>query len=677
MLFSLLLMLLGVLSLSIVSRPLRAEEPVETESSIDSSRFPTMTVSFICTDALTDSYTLLEDGVSQTILSREVETIAPTTYVAILLDIFRDNQYTVPDAVRELIDKEGENNDFFDYLFAFGDRRPPLFDIQTDHIGIFIPDADLYTPVSILGNKNFTHDINSFYRVRTKAFDSQPSTPRLVRQPTTALVALISGTLKIIDEVEPKSDRTALIIFSDGTDELSDGESEILLEQVRSKNIVVHAVFIPTYSPLERQLLEKLAMETGGITTTIEAAETITKTLQSSFAKQSLCHLSYRTSKAHPQYLIVSEPISNTAPLIGIIPSISIKPPKATILSPTVTDLFSVSASSTISVKVEWTLEEYPDRHIEQIAYQLRGPELYTDTYAPKERGGGIHIFRKIASSNLITGTYVLTVSVKDEFGLIGSNAVGVHVGADIEPKEEIPAPPTLREQIKSAVMSFFEAMNNVINGFIKWLSTNIYWLMALFFTFILLLYSSWQLYQARKEQAVAEATEKARRIRTAALVRIRTSPEASNLLQIVPLELWEAPENGDRKNGHDKNGSEATILNLPSDLYSPLRKWLRSAQHGATLDGYDAKITVEGDTFRLRRKPLIDPERQNQNTPLSEPISIQPAETKSSFELVREPHEETEYGPLQEGDILQFGEIHYKFMRLMDEEPQDSVQNQ
>ena len=662
------LLLVAVIILLGLTVPVSAQlQPITTKkipvAHIDITAFPVLTVTFDCAvnQLYTDTYQLYQDEQRQVVRTTRHTVQELPTQVAILLDLYRDKEAQLPPAMVSLLaqdGKAGEANDLRDYLIQLS--KDELVMAGRDSLGIFVPDRDLVTPHTLLASRPFTYDVNSLINQLNGIFENNPGSARLITSTTTGLVDLSLQLLEQFDYTTPL--QRILLIFSDGTDEIFTGTRESLIMAAITHEIPIYTAFIATSTPGDPTFLQTLAEKTGGKPIVMDEADVVAPhthialptLLTDLFQKQRRCQLIYRTNQAQPKEIRIRN-VAAELVAVGTLPKLVVPSPRIKLEPLAVSAITTQSVTATVTATVNWAFPgPYPDRQIRSIQYTVKGPVTLKQTHSLTAQVVLSHS-TSFTLRNFITGGYLIEAQIVDDLGLSATMArpFGLY------------RPPTQIEQ-ETATLSWWQQLNAWLekqqaalgtllqNPRFVWLQI-ILWTMTLLVLLIFLF--RWLLRKRLTQQQETQAIAAISTDYSAALVRIRSDPKAPPLLPLVPL------------------GHKAT-MNIPEELYHPIWKHhQRDGVQNIFSEWYRATITTGAATqFTIQREPLHGPDAPP-HMERQEPISIQVAETAQSFELVSNPVDSqlsessikprSEFGPLHEGDIIQFGETHYKFMWL------------
>lgn len=624
---------------------------------------------------------LREDGTIQieARLATSLLTGTPPSQVAIFLDLFYERDGTLPLAATELISKAGPQNDLIDYLNELGDSG--IFNAGQDEFGIFLPDGSLREPRSLLATNKFTRDINRFFYLQDEIMGVITDTARLNQERTTALIELLVNTVEILKE-RPSTQRT-LFVFSDGTDEISRNTELQLIEAARAISLTIHTVYIETGTPGDKQRLERIAKATNGDLLLARQSSAIRQSLRESFRSQYLCQFRYRTRKAEPGKIEIVNKLGQEVAEMTV-PTITIEPPiVTTTIEPQAHNANLINdglPTTTFTVSVVWDLGDQPNRKIESIRYDIDGPRplIRLSSVPPSTTLTQTMVFSTL---QLITGSYVAKVTIEDELGLEGIGIAPFQISAPpataedtTSQEEQSPesAPPTwygsvyqwTGDQISNGVNYVRDLPRRLVERPLSTLlAILVAGIMLLFLLALLLslfLFALFRLLFQSTTQAQQASSDRTAQKTPAALVRTRTDPNAPPLLQVVPIVYQNGSSNG-------AASSLQAVLRLPESLYHPVKKKYEQNENRERFSSqYESAIVYSKDTFRIVRNTATDSEQADQVISKQAEINVMVAETSKAVPLLDDDNLHDGFA-LHDGDIVQLGETHYRFVELSD----------
>lgn len=631
----------------------QAQRDDEHPAPFNFDQFPEVSVSYICAPppAPLDGYQLYEDGELRSVLFSTTVPISTPMRGAILLDFYRNPDGSVPPAALELLSKPGKNNDLGEYLISV---TASGFAVPEDTLGILIPDVDLGTPQHISQPITFTSDVNRLFN-GLASFDPAVSTPQLPPRGTTRLKDFVNNTLQLM---EPESGRQDFILlFSDGTNNTSTATPSDVITRARTYSVPIHTVYITTTVPGDRDFLRDLSQSTGGQTLLASQTVSIVQLLMQSYVSVQQCTFIYRAQKAQPQNIIISHELitlarnSRTFP----VPPLSVPPPVVSVeLVQTKTQsIITKTDDLTLRFATEWNLTEYPSRHVDAVRYEIQNSSAVVATAEPPlDQLRGITHAEIISGNMLDPGSYLIKVSVVDELGLESADTFPFTL---LDPAPMPTSTLTMSAmaveltslawtRFRTTTSTFIQGVQDGIQG--PYTPRHVLGLVLASVLLTLLILLLWGFRPKRWRRDWKDTTHHDETFKTidAALVRVRRDPEAPALLHSVPL-------------------SPKIELDIPKDLYEPIRKnYQQNALLKSYAESYKAIVRRHANRtgkYIIARQPSNA--QRKADAPLEQlaPIHIQAVETSSTFELEGDkPH------TLQEGDIVQLGETHYKFVR-------------
>ncbi len=373
-------------------------------------QFPQITVTVPCRYspplAPASIFTLREDGKRQTLRGgpQRNPVYYPKTEILFLLDVIQGREALL----NPIGDRLAAFVDYYSKTVPSGERGQFAF-------SAFIPytngrQLDLVKP--------WTPQIDE---VATAVYQHQSHAPA-----QTGLADLIDNARQQFTVTHVA--RRTIVVFSDGTDPLSEDKRTTVLQQVTDQQIAIDTIFINTGVGNTNQL-RKLAEATNGqyIEQLEDNAAAVDQLLQQLVQPETVCALAYRATKPPPGQLIVQEVLSGTiiATTTVAIPPLAVEPPLVTLDTTLLRDnlvLLAGRRAQSSPLTVSWAFNDYPNRQVQTVTYDFIGltmtiPAAVTQAVTAGQQSAQL----TIPLNKLMFGNFSLRVVVEDEVGLQGT----------------------------------------------------------------------------------------------------------------------------------------------------------------------------------------------------------------------------------------------------------------
>lgn len=626
-------------------RPANVALPLDVAP--DTTNFPTVTLSFPCLTPA-QRYQVLENGVVITNVTLATRSQPVDTRVAILLDLFRERtdggNSQLPLAITSTLNAVG------DVVGELEDRD--IFKVSVHQLGIFAPARDTQRAVSISPSGVWTHDlgslINSFYQ--GVVAQSESIFPEIGRSVTATMLLDTLNDLLSSELAADPSQRQALLVFSDGSDGGSLATVESVVETARLQGIPIYTVLIPTSQKVTANTtrLRQIAVGAGGL---YEEAYTNTASiagwLAAIYAPQTLCDITYRVQQNPPARVEVQS-VGGAQPgtiAIALLPATLRRfPPQVKIVSPRFGQTYTLTTTETVALAVTWKAEAGDDARAVDVEFTVLGldaagdEQIITTHVAVLTATAPMPYRIELNATDLLAGQHLLRAVVTDDFGLVGT----------AEQPFVVQPLPTPAPSITPLHTLITDGASDRLEATSKWLSANdgtrlmLFILIALSAMILallsLLFFRVWRATPpASGETSAPLAAE------YAILDRVQMSERVPYTKQIIRLDL---------------NSSEQ--LDLPGIFLEDDSAPYRGDELAPFLFGYRAILHCDGATVKIRRPSSTDANSTRTETLHYDTIEIRKFRADTTFTLdAGKKHE------LENKDIVQFGDLHYKFVRI------------
>ena len=518
----------------------------------------------------------------------------------------------------------------------------------------FCPMRIFRTARPIVENSPWLTDLNRLGNQLNSSLLPKSKEEAVIRAQLTQITqttGLFEALVDILDVhlVERPSIRREIIVYSDGNDEISGPKAiEELTAKATDKGVPIHIVYIPTGK--RNSVLEDLAKTTGGTVYEnhpLEASNVITK-LAEIYASPVFCTLAYRSQQKPParveiqQIQVQTDPNNRTATVAeGSIRARALQAPTVKIKAPGPGEIITMPEGLTITAI--WGPGQ-ASTMIENGAYYVAGGAGFSEIYTVPVDALGYSLELPVSGA-LTVGHYLFTASVTDEFGLMGTD---IHSFEIRNPPTATPIPTPTPGPIELAHTTFMSQK--------RWWEgdpTRRQWLLGTELLIPTLTFLLIGLFFRRRPNIIKyEEPEPGKRSEGlgelyAMLVRERGDIRAPQSRQ--QLRLY---RNQDRRIPHDLLVQENQ------------RFWFNKKSGEQYEELYEAEIVYREGGAYISRSVRVDPDKPKNLATRQEPIGIRLARAKTTFPLIGD-NNSVEYGPLQPGDILQFGDLHYRYAEL------------
>jgi hypothetical protein len=622
--------------------------PASVEADVDATNFPTVTLSFPCASP-GEGYQVLENGVVITNVTLATRSEPVDTRVAMMLDLFRartgGGKSQLPLAITSTL------NAVEDVVRDLESRH--VFMVPVHQLGIFALARDIQQAVSIYPSGVWTDDlgslINTFYTATVA--QSELIFPDLGGPVTaTKLLDTVNNLLSAELAATDAPRRQALLVFSDGSDGGSVATVESVVEAARLQNIPIYTVFVPTSQKVTANTtrLQQLAGGGGGF---YEEAYTNTASiagwLAAIYAPQRVCDLSYRVQQNPPARVEVQS-VGGAQPstvATALLPAtLRREAPQVRIDSPRFGQTYTLTTTETVALAVTWEAATGDDIRAAAVELTVLGPgaagdqQIITSHVATLTAAAPMSYRFEVNATALLAGQHLLRAVVTDDFGLVGTAEQPFAMQPLPTPTPSITPLHTLiaegaREKWTDAGNWLWEDDGTRLILFI--LVALYAMILALFG---LLFFREWRVEPAsRGEVGVSAVTE------YAILDRVQMSERVPHTKQIIRLDL---------------NSSEQ--LELPGIFLEDDSAFYRGDELASFLLAYRATLQCDGATVNIRRPSSTDANSTRTETLHYDTIEILKFSANTTFALdAGKKHE------LRNNDIVQFGDLHYKFVRM------------
>lgn len=611
---------------------------------VDATNFPTVTLSFPCVSP-GEGYQVLENGVVITNVTLATRSEPVDTRVAILLDLFRERtgggKSELPLEMASVLLSVGE------VLTRL--EKINVFTVTTHQMGVFAPAADAASVASIISPTTWTYDLNKLFTALFTDYvpDAEPNFRAEVGKTMTATRLLdIVNSLLLSELAVDAPEHQALIIYSDGSDGGSTTPLATVVNLAKARGIPVYTVFIPTYDRSTN--LEELVDDTGGryepsYTNTTGIAEW----LSTIYAPKIVCDITYRVQQNPPARVEVQS-IGGAQPgtvATALLPAtLRREAPQVTIDSPRFGQTYTLTNTETVALAVTWEPEAGDDARAVDVEFTVLGPDaagnkqIITTHVAILTATVPMPYRIELNATTLLAGQHLFRAVVTDDFGLVGTAEQPFAV-------QPLPTPAPVITPLQTLITDGVRERLTAAGG---WLWGNdgthlmLFILVALSVMILallgLLLFRVWWTTPPPVSEVGAPAAAE-----YAILDRVQMSERVPYTKQMIRLEL---------------NSSEQ--LELPGIFLEDDSTLYRGDELASFLLAYRATLHLGGATVKITRPSSTDANSASFETLHYEKIGIQLADAWATFPLgAREERE------LQDEDIVQFGDLHYKFIRM------------
>lgn len=634
------------------------------ESSVDILQFPEITVHFVCASiagekpTLSD-FTYAEDGIRLKPTSFITQQIP--THVAILLDLYKrsSSSETLPPESNDILIQARSN--------ITGLVKSGVFDTDSDRISYFVPSTETVPLASILDVEATTYDLNKVGNRLTELIESDKKSLEKFT-PITETTTLLDSIFAIVTNSTLLT-RTSVVVYSDGVDRLSEIAVQELITEANSKNIAIHTVLIPTDEQEQNpSILEEIALETGGIYyEDYKNTAIVTETLIALYDSTDRCGFTYRTAEVEPRLLEITSVDGRLIERVAL-PSVDLPSPNVTVTLPvTAGHIFTYAKPSIVTISSTWNLGGNHTIQALTLTYEVEGQSIATSnltdvvtlTNITEQNGRGEHVYSILMTEHLTIGSYLVRATIVDELGRSAQDEIPF----GISPQPPAPSIFAVWQQRLEQVLRTIGGLFATIASYLR------KWLLVLLLALALLL-TTWLLWWTNRDRKAPWrpiSQEQTVSVYDLALVRVRTDPDAPAMLHIVPLTVpKKMPRERHADHSHEK-------VRIPDSFYHPSTV----STNGSTPNGrsHEAFTTLYGAILKIEsraenQKPALSIIREASSDSFEDemsiaqrkPIIVRKAGTRYDIPIIGG-SQAREFGPLEDGDILQLGKTHYKFV--------------
>jgi len=634
-------------------QPVQAQEGVTAPYDAEILRpgdFPTVTLDFPCPDPVA-VYTIVENGIDVAHVAPITRPVPAPARVAVVFDLYRKG----PDGELPLaaIDTLLAASEIFSDVQASG-----RFGAGSHEIGLFAPGADGVSVTSMLAPKRWVKTAQTLSDDVLGEFDDPPR--QLIQANINSTTALLDVLTNLIESefAEDGAGAQAVVLFSDGSDAVSTATLDGVIDLARSRGVAVNTVFVPTVSRPDPNLA-RLAEATGGsyeaeFTNVISIATTIANALSWSYR----CNVTYRAKQLPPTRIDVQErggALTRTLAIAALPGALRPSPPAVSLIAPPLGETITATERTTTELVATWRFPDNAWRRAVEVALTIQAQATgFLSTHVEGVYGSEVATYTQVVStSTLAEDRYRVSAVVTDDFGLTGSDTLWFEV---VVPPTPTPAPTPTPDLSESVQRTFLSQRA---------------WLWGNPIPHSLLLSGQWLL------------------IGLAAILGVEVMRRLWKGL--APAEFEEAehpPLPGapaafavlvcDRRNERGPNARHLVhlfaggALTLPDDLLELNQRRYRQAEIEQFSRQYHAEISCRDESARIWRPSPRESSLPDAESIRYEPIHIRLAGSVAPFELVVGPKYEYE---LQNGDLVQLGNLHYRFLRLKSAPSDDGTQ--
>jgi hypothetical protein len=410
--------------------------------------FPNLSFVFPCASPDTKTVIQLLDG--DTEVSVELVERWPTQperQVAVLFDLYQNSQI--------LIQPMGDTLEhFFTYYAASAWVAP------ANTFAAFRPAADPFAVSTIVTWTNQPAElINTVRMMPEQTFDELPTLTPLIY-----LVHALMDQFAEPSELDPTLVRT-IVVFSDGVDRKSAQEAQVieqlldqLIQEANRADVAIYTFFVQTrYNDQRDELLKRMAEGTQGehvvlpLDTKLDALvdkrnQSILNPIWSKLVEPAYqCKVTYRaTSPRATEFVLTERSGANDLRTTTFnFPGVHLTVPQVQIQSPAPGTQLTLTNTQLLTISAAATFDNYLSRQISEATSIILGanPPITVSLALSAQD----IVSTTIPLTRFVPGSYAVQVDVEDEFGFIGSASApfGLLPTPTAIPTPTPPTPPT------------------------------------------------------------------------------------------------------------------------------------------------------------------------------------------------------------------------------------------